>query len=119
MLALGGGQPDPAHPLDGISLASVLRNPAATFERPMYWRMLHRGQRALRQGDWKYLRVDEHDYLFNLHDDERERANRAAREPARLAQMRQQWLEWNAQFPVVPADAKVSLVSGPGDMPGR
>jgi arylsulfatase A-like enzyme len=119
MLTLGGGQADPAHPLDGVSLASVLSNPAATFERPMYWRMLHRGQRALRQGDWKYLRVDEHDYLFNLRDDERERANRAAREPERLAQMRQQWLEWNAQFPVVPEDAKVSLVSGPGDMPAR
>ena len=119
MLALGGGQADPAHPLDGVSLARVLRDPGATFERPMYWRMLHRGQRALRQGDWKYLRVDGHDYLFNLHDDERERANRAAREPERLAQMRQQWLDWNAQFPAMPDDATVSLVSGPADMPAR
>jgi hypothetical protein len=57
--------------------------------------------------------------LFDLSDDERERANRAAREPARLAQMRQQWLDWEAQFPAVPDDAKVSLVSGPGDMPSR
>ncbi len=119
MLALGQGQADPAHPLDGVSLAGVLRDPATTFERPMYWRMLHRGQRALRHGDWKYLRVDGHEYLFNLHDDERERANRAAREPERLAQLRQQWLEWNAQFPPMPDDATVSLVSGPGDMPSR
>ena len=44
--------------------------------------MNHRGQRALRDGDWKYLRVDGHDYLFNIPADERERANRAAREPA-------------------------------------
>ena len=48
------------------------------FERPMYWRMNHRGQRALRDGDWKYLRVDGHEYLFDIGDDERERANRAA-----------------------------------------
>jgi arylsulfatase A-like enzyme len=102
-----------------VSLAPVLRDPAATFERPLYWRMLHRGQRALRQGDWKYLRVDGHDYLFNLRDDERERANRAPREAERLAQMQQQWLDWNAAFPAVPDDAKVSLVSGPGDMPSR
>ena len=119
MLALGGAQADPAHPLDAVSLAAVLRDPAATFERPMYWRMLHRGQRALRLGDWKYLRVDGHDYLFNLADDERERANRAAREPERLARMRQQWRDWNAQFPPVPEDAVVSLVSGPADMPSR
>jgi hypothetical protein len=50
--------------------------------------MNHRGQRALRDGDWKYLRVDGHDYLFNIPADERERANHAGREPARLAAMR-------------------------------
>ena len=45
--------------------------------------MNHRGQRALRDGDWKYLRVDGNDYLFNIPADERERANlRAARAAA-------------------------------------
>ena len=44
--------------------------------------MNHRGQRALRDGDWKYLRVDGHDYLFDLPADERERANLGQREPA-------------------------------------
>ena len=119
MLALGGGQPDPAHPLDGVSLQAVLHDPAATFARPMHWRMLHRGQRALRDGDWKYLQVDGHEYLFNLAEDERERANQAKRAPERLAAMRQQWLDWNAQFPPVPDDAVVSLVNGPADMPQR
>jgi arylsulfatase A-like enzyme len=119
MLALGGGQPDAAHPLDGVSLQPVLHDPAATFARPMHWRMLHRGQRALRDGDWKYLQVDGHEYLFNLADDERERANQGKRAPDRLAAMRQQWLDWNAQFPPVPDDATVSLVNGPADMPQR
>jgi arylsulfatase A-like enzyme len=119
MLALGGGQPDPAHLLDGVSLQAVLHDPAATFARPMHWRMLHRGQRALRDGDWKYLQVDGLEYLFNLADDERERANQAKRAPERLASMRQQWLDWNAQFPPVPDDATVSLVNGPADMPQR
>ena len=31
------------------------------------------------RADWKYLRVDGHDYLFNLEGDERERANLASR----------------------------------------
>ena len=65
--------------------------PATAFDRPLYWRMNHRGQRALRDGDWKYLRVDGHDYLFDLAADERERANRASREPQRLAAMRDAW----------------------------
>ena len=65
--------------------------PAHAFARPLHWRMNHRGQRALRDGDWKYLRVDGHDYLFDLAADERERANRAPREPQRLAAMRADW----------------------------
>ena len=32
---------------------------------------------ALRDGDWKYLRVDGNDCLFDIPADERERANRA------------------------------------------
>jgi hypothetical protein len=36
------------------------------FARPLHWRMNHRGQRALRDGNWKYLRVDGHDYLFDI-----------------------------------------------------
>ena len=63
----------------------------ARFARPLHWRMNHRGQRALRDGDWKYLRVDGHDYLFNLPADERERANLAGREPGRLVAMRDAW----------------------------
>ena len=88
MLHLGGGQPHPDFPLDGVDLRPVLRDPAKNFDRPLYWRMNHRGQRALRDGDWKYLRVDGHDYLFDIPADERERANQAHREPARLQAMR-------------------------------
>ena len=53
-----GASADPAYPLDGASLLPVLRDPRHTFARPLHWRMNHRGQRALRDGDWKYLRVD-------------------------------------------------------------
>jgi arylsulfatase A-like enzyme len=81
--------------------------------------MKHRGQRALRAGDWKYLVVDGHEYLFNIPADERERANLAQREPARLAAMRDQWEAWNATMPPIPDDATVSLGYGAKDMPQR
>jgi len=119
LLDAAGVAADPACPLDGVSLLPLLHDPAVTFRRPLYWRMNHRGQRALRDGDWKYLRVDGHDYLFNLPADERERANHASREPARLAAMRADWEAWNASLPPIPDDATVSLGYGAKDMPQR
>jgi arylsulfatase A-like enzyme len=110
---------DAAHPLDGVSLLGVLADPERTFERPLFWRMNHRGQRAHRSGRWKYLRVDGHDYLFDLDADERERANRAPREPQRLAAMCAEWEAWNATMPPIPVDATVSLGYGAQDMPQR
>jgi arylsulfatase A-like enzyme len=119
LLDVGGGQPSADHPIDGVSLARILRNPDDTFERPLYWRMNHRQQRALRRGDWKYLKVDEHEYLFNLTQDARERANLASRDPERLVRMRDDWLQWNATVPAIPEDATVSLGYSVKDMPQR
>jgi arylsulfatase A-like enzyme len=107
------------YPLDGVSMLPVLRDAHRTFERPMYWRMNHRGQRAHRDSDWKYLRVDGNDYLFNIAEDERERANHAARQPKRLERMRAGWESWNATMPPVPDDATVSLGYSVKDMPQR
>ena len=119
VLDAGGAAPDPAYPLDGVSLLPVLREPHRPFPRTLHWRMNHRGQRALRDGDWKYLRVDGNDYLFNIPADARERANLAPREPARLAAMRTAWDTWNATLPAIPADATVSLGYSAADMPQR
>lgn len=119
MLDAAGVKADAAHPLDGVSLLSMLRDPAKAFRRPLHWRMNHRGQRAMRDGNWKYLRVDGHDYLFDIPSDERERANKAQREPQRLAQMREAWEAWNATMPPIPGDATVSLGYGAKDMPQR
>ena len=118
MLALGGAQGAPDFAWDGANLGSVLRGGAA-FERPLYWRMNYRNQRALRAGDWKYLKVDEHEYLFNIDADERERANLATRHPERLASMRDAWLAWAATMPDIPPDASFSPGFGLKEMPQR
>jgi arylsulfatase A-like enzyme len=119
MLAAAGVAAHPDHPLDGVSLLPVLRDPSQAFRRPLHWRMKHRQQRALRDGPWKYLRVDGVDYLFDLSKDERERANLAKREPERLAAMRADWETWNASMPAIPEDAAVSLGYTTADMPQR
>jgi arylsulfatase A-like enzyme len=119
VLDLAGVAAHPDYPLDGVSLDNVLKNPDQPFARPLFWRMKHRGQRAMRDGDWKYLRVDGHDYLFDIVSDARERANLGKRQPQRLAKMREQWESWNATMPAIPDDAGVRLGYGAADMPQR
>jgi arylsulfatase A-like enzyme len=108
-----------AYPLDGQSLYGLLADGSKTFEQPLFWRMNHRGQRAMRLGNYKYLRVDGHDYLFDLTLDARERANLGKHQPERLAAMRDSWEAWNATMPAIPEDATVSLGYGREDMPQR
>jgi len=119
LLDVAGAQAAPQYPLDGVSLRDVLQDPNYRFERPLFWRMNHLQQRAMRQGSWKYLRVDGHDYLFDLTQDARERANLAKRDPERLARMRQDWEDWNATMPPIPDDATISLGYSYADMPQR
>jgi arylsulfatase A-like enzyme len=119
MLAAAGVAADAAYPLDGVSLMPVLDDSAHEFARPLFWRMNHRQQRALRSGRFKYLRVDDNEYLFDIPSDERERANLARRQPERMQAMRAQWEAWNATMPPIPADATVSLGYGVRDMPQR
>ncbi|MBT2299311.1 sulfatase-like hydrolase/transferase [Variovorax paradoxus] len=119
MLDAAGAKADARYPLDGVSLLPVLRDAKSSFHRPLHWRMNHRDQRALRDGDWKYLQVDGNEYLFDIPADERERANQAPREPERLAAMREAWQVWNASMPPIPDDATVSLGYSVKDMPQR
>ena len=119
MLDAAGATAAASHPLDGRSLMPLLRDATWRNDQPLFWRMNHRGQRAMRHGPWKYLRVDGHDYLFNLEGDERERANLAPIAPERLAAMVQAWEAWEATIPPIPADATVSLGYGVKDMPQR
>jgi len=119
LIEAAGSSAHADYPLDGVSLMPVLRDPAATFTRPMYWRMKHRGQRAMRHGQWKYLRVDDNEYLFDLTADERERANLGGRQPERLASMRADWQAWNSTMPEIPPDAAVYPGFSVKDMPSR
>ncbi|MBN9369888.1 MULTISPECIES: sulfatase [unclassified Hydrogenophaga] len=119
VLEAAGARPDPDYPLDGLSLLPVLHAPQAHFDRPLFWRMKHREQRAHRNGDWKYLRVDGIDYLFDIASDARERANLAARDPQRMSDMREAWEAWNRTMPPIPEDARVRQGYGTRNMPQR
>ncbi|HEX5091911.1 MAG TPA: sulfatase-like hydrolase/transferase, partial [Burkholderiales bacterium] len=116
MLEAAGVRPHPDYPLDGLSLLDVLGRPEAAFERELFWRTNHRNQRALRAGRWKYVSTEDGEFLYDLERDARERANRAKREPERLAAMRARYAEWEKTMPGVPQGAKVSLITHKSNM---
>jgi arylsulfatase A-like enzyme len=119
VLEMAGVASHPGYPPDGVSLSRVLHDARACFNRELHWRMKHRTQRAMRDGDWKYLCVDDHEYLFNLRADERERANHAKRETGLLASMRSAWERWNDGMPAIDEAATATVVYTHEDMPAK
>ncbi|MFJ8162091.1 sulfatase-like hydrolase/transferase [Streptomyces sp. NPDC096136] len=102
LLELAGTRPHRAYPLDGVSLAGYLLRGEEPAERDLFWRV--RGERALRRGNWKYYRGKSgRDQLFDLAGDLREQADRAAAEPARLAELRSAWERTDAGLLPYPA----------------
>lgn len=98
--------PHPDYPLDGVSL--LRKHPG----RELFWRMKFRGQKAMRSGKWKWLSIEDNEFLFDLSSDARERANMAKRQPATLEELRKRYSVWDASLPPIPDDAKVSLIGG-------
>ncbi len=117
VLDAAGVTADASYPLDGISMRPWLREPSRIAERDLYWRMGHRRQFAVRSGRWKYLRIEDYEYLFDLETDGRERANRLAQEPGRVADLRARLARWLTEMPVVPTDARSEVVYGECDIP--
>ena len=85
----------PTEGLDGVNLIPYLTNvEAGVPHNALYWRWL--GQSAMRQGDWKYLRSDHREYLFNLRDDISESNNLLEEFPQLADAMRKSLEEWAA-----------------------
>lgn len=95
LLAAGGATADPDYPLDGEDLLPVMRDSEATHDRTLLWRYAAADQDAVRQGEWKYLRSGEDEYLFNLAEDVREQADLKESNPEVLTQLKQQFTSWN------------------------
>lgn len=119
LLQVAGAKPDPAYPMEGMSLLPVLSDPALQVARNLYWRMNYRKQRALRSCDWKYLAIEDRQYLLNLAVDERERTHPALRESERLQAMRRQYEEWEQTVRPASSEARSELVYSDQDMPSR
>jgi arylsulfatase A-like enzyme len=96
LLASAGVMPDPSYPPDGMNLLPHLAEGAAVVERKLFWRYKSNWQRAARIGDWKYLKILDNTFLFNVVDDPLERANLKERHKDIYGRLISEWNAWNA-----------------------
>ena len=93
-LAAAGVASDPDYPLDGIDLSAALDGkPAAT--RTVFWRYKYLGQQACRSGDYKYLKIGDNSFLFDIVADPLERGNLKDRMPEKFASLKSMYDAWN------------------------
>jgi len=96
LLAAAGAAPAPDYPGDGIDLLPVVTQKAAPAPRKLFWRYKAHHQRAMRDGDWKILKIDNNTFLFDVAADPMERANLKNRHPDVFNRLAAEWNAWNA-----------------------
>jgi arylsulfatase A-like enzyme len=96
LLAVAGTAPDPAYPSDGMNLLPTLTQNAPVVARKLYWRYKGNAQRAMRDGDLKFLKILGNTFLFDVVADPLERANLKERRKDDYQRLVRQWHEWNA-----------------------
>jgi len=94
-LAAAGAASDAAHAPDGIDIRQALEGRALP-ERTLFWRYKNHAQQAARRGKWKYLKIADQTFLFDVVADPLERANLKDREPEMFKALANAWAQWNA-----------------------
>jgi arylsulfatase A-like enzyme len=95
LLAAAGVASDPQSPPDGVNLLPMLTQNAPTVERKLFWRYKANAQRAARHGDYKYLKILDNTFLFNVVEDPMERANLKVRRKDIYDRIVAEWYQWN------------------------
>lgn len=97
------GMEDEAASLDGVNLLPLISEEEALPSRQLYWRADHYdfgGQRAVRDGRWKYIEHDNTQFLFDLDADESERINQFSAQPDIVNELRADLDAWERRFPL-------------------
>ncbi|MFT8612733.1 MAG: sulfatase/phosphatase domain-containing protein, partial [Gluconobacter oxydans] len=95
-LAAAGATPDATFPSDGISLLPFVLDPSKRQSRSLFWRYKIHDQHAHLDGDYKYLKIGDNEFLFDVVNDPRERSNLKDRKPELFARLKKEWAAWNA-----------------------
>jgi arylsulfatase A-like enzyme len=114
LLEAAGTEPDRNYPTDGVSLISALSAGAAPTPRTLFWRYRFNQQRAIREGDMKWLRIAGNTFLFNVVNDPLERANLKELKPDVYQRLVAQYETWNATM--LPEDPRATSATFEGSV---
>lgn len=93
------------YPLEGRSMAPVLKGESINTHAYMYWE--HEGNQAVRKGDWKAIKDrGRHWELFNLSNDRSEQHDIASQHPEILKDLTTKWQQWAESHFVLPKRAQ-------------
>ena len=85
----------PSFHLDGINLLPIIRGKKVKVDRTFYWRTFQRTkQKALREGNWKYLQDEKGEYLFDLATDQAEKNNLKEGQKVIFDRLKNKYMEW-------------------------
>ncbi len=113
LLASTGTSPDSTYAPDGENLLTTMSGDASPHPRKLFWRYYAGAQRAVRDGDWKYLQIAGNEFLFDVVQDPRERANLKERRKDVFDRLRGDWETWNRSM--LPERARPASHSNPGN----
>jgi arylsulfatase A-like enzyme len=103
LLEAAGTAPHADYPPDGISVLPMLTGKAAPVARTLFWRYKSNAQRAVRDGDLKYLKILDNSFLFDVVADPRERGNLKDRRRGDFDRLVAAWAAWNeTMLPEIP-----------------
>lgn len=95
ILSVTNSKPDPAFPIDGIDLMPVLTGKSEPINRTLYWRLSQRtNQKGVRDSNWKYLKDEKGEYLFDLSNDVAEKNDLKETNPEIFDRLRAKYQEW-------------------------
>ena len=96
LLEAAGVAPDSRRPPDGVSLLPTLRDASRVTERTLFWRYHAHSQGAVRRGQYKYLRIENTEFLFDVIADPQERGNLSKRQESVFRELKDAWTRWDA-----------------------
>ena len=95
ILSAGAAKAHTYFPLDGIDLMPILIGEKKNIQRTFYWRTFQRKkQKAIRDGNWKYLQDEKGEYLFNLVADQGEKNDVKTKEETIFNRLKKKYAKW-------------------------
>ncbi len=87
----------PKNAFDGKDLLPFLTGKEKESDRTFYWRTFQRTkQNAIREGNWKYLKDEKGEYLFDLSSDPGEKNNLKEQQPAKFEVLKEKYEKWES-----------------------